>query len=160
MAGGSRSFPQHIFDSAPDPAGAVRGNAQGDADPVRGFEADTFQIVTEPVRILADNIRGLVPVEFADLDRQRGRNSVGLQEYHGAARGLMFLEAFGDHGAAFFSDSGNLRQPLRMLRQDGQCVFPEMTDNQDGSGRTDTADQPAPQVPLDSQQGCRNPDFT
>ena len=72
----------------------------------------------------------------------------------------MLLEAFGDHGAAFFADAGDFSQPFRMLGQDVQRFFPKMTDNQDRGGRADSADQPAAQVPLNSQQGGRHTDFT
>ena len=124
-----------------------------------GF-TDSFQVITEAVRILPDDIGGLVPVEFADFDGKRRWNAVRLEEYHGTARGLVLQEAFGDHGTALFPDSRDFGQPLRMLGQDRQRLFPEMADNQDSCGGTDSADQPAAQVPFDAQQRGRHPDFT
>ena len=153
MPHGRRSVLEHILHGGLDAALAVLGNTQGRADPVGSEEAHALQILAQPVGILPDHRRGALAVELADLHRQGGGHAVGLQEHHGLPGGLLLAEGLGNLNPALLAHLGDLLQPFGMLAEDGEGLLAEVAHDQLGRGGAHALDQPAAQVPLDTQEG-------
>ena len=153
MTGNGGGIPQDVFHGAADPAVTLRRDAEGETDAVRRFKADAFQIIAETVRILANDFRRTVSVEFADFHGKSRGDAVGLEKDDGPAGTLLLLKAFSNHGGTLFPNAFHLGQAIRMLGKNGQGFLPEDLDNEGGGGGTDPADEAAAKVPLDAEEG-------
>ena len=122
----SRSLLQTIEQTAPDTKIRIRADAYLRRDLIRDTEADTINIVRQPVRILLQNTVQFFPVCIVDLDCQRQIDAILLQKEHRRAQCPFFLDLNADLLRFPLTDTFDLGKPFRFFLDDteGLCTEP------------------------------------
>ena len=116
---------------------------------VGGPEADAADVAREPVRVLRDQLDGVLAVGLEDPHRARGADPVRVQEQHDLPDHLLVRPAPDDAPGALGADPGHLAQPLGLLLDDVEHALAEGRDQPLGVDRADALDHAGAEVLLD-----------
>ena len=111
-------------------------------DPVSGQEADAADVPRQPIRVLTDQLNGIVAVGLVDPHRPGGADTLRVQEQHDLADHLLLGPAGDDPCRPLGTDPGHLAQPLRLLFDEVEHCIAKSPDQFFGVDRADAADHP------------------
>src|SRR4051812_7612338 len=78
-------------------------------------EADTIDLVGEPVRRMLDDAHRPFAVTPVDADRQCRGDAVALEQRHQRLNALLLVPCLDDRIGLFATDTGNFIEPDRLL---------------------------------------------
>ena len=132
----------------PDHRGLV--DAESFRDQIGGTEADTPDVASQPVGILAHDLHGIGAVGLEDAHRAGRADAVLVEEHHDLADPLLVRPGRGDPVGPLRTDPLDLAQTRRIGLDDVEHVRAEQPHHAPGISRTDTPDHAGAEIFFDA----------
>ena len=142
-------FPQRITDGRSRAMRRIAVDPQFGGQFVRRLESDSANVVGQLIRIGLDPLNGFLSVSAVDPQGPAGADTVLAEEQHDLADFALFVPAAANAFQPFLPDAADVQQKIRAGIENFQR--PLLVDAHDLGRqlRTDAADGPGRQVPLD-----------
>ena len=125
------------------------------SDGIRGFKADSPDVIRKAVGVFLHDLYALVPIGLVDLGRVARADIMALEKEHDVLYLFLLLPAAFDPLHPQLPDAGDLDQPVGIFFDHVQCIRAELLHDPLCKFRADSLDKAAPEIFLDPVDGRR-----
>ena len=142
----ARQILERVLDGGSGPIGTIAVDSHLGGEFVGGLEADSPDVVGQPVRVFLDLGDGFLAVGPVDADGPARTDAVFGQEQHDFADFLLLLPALANPLDPLVADALDMKQEVRGRLEDFEGAFLVDADDLGGDLRPDAADCPGGQI--------------